>query len=184
MMPGFIKNKLAVKIKPGGIEEAVATMKKEFEAVFPTAPYQSYFLDNHINQYYTGERIFLQQISLFTGIAIFIACLGLLGMMRIKVVEYAKEIAIRKVLGARLHQLGRMLLTSAFAQVAAATLLALPVSYYLDMAYLEKFSERIAIGWWQYAFPIVIFLMLLLGSIASLILQAAKANPVDALHHD
>ncbi|MEO5978891.1 MAG: FtsX-like permease family protein, partial [Chryseolinea sp.] len=184
VIPGLLKNKLAVKVRPGMMDEAMSTLKKEFEEVFPTAPFQSYFLDSHINQYYTGERIFLQQISLFTGIAIFIACLGLLGMMRIKVLEYAKEIAIRKVLGAKIYQLGRLLLTSSIAQVAVATLLALPVSYYLDMSYLEKFSDRITLGWWHYVLPICIFLMLLLCSIATLILEAAKANPVDALHQE
>jgi putative ABC transport system permease protein len=180
----MVKNKLAVKFKSGMTDEGMAMLRREFAAVFPAAPFQSYFLDNHINQYYTGEKIFLQQITLFTGIAIFIACLGLLGMMRIKVLDYAKQIALRKIMGAKLYQLGRLLLSSAIAQVAVATILALPVSYYLDMQYLTKFTERIALSWWHYVLPIAVFLTLLLCSIASLILQAARANPVDALRHE
>ena len=178
------ENKVSIKIKPGMITQGIAILKKEFGAAFPSSIFHWYFLDNHINQYYTGEKLFLQQILLFTGIAIGIACLGLLGMISNKVLESTKEIGIRKVLGAKMHQIAGVLLKTTAGQIAIATLLGLPIAYYLVQEYLQKFSERISLNWWHYLLPVFIFLIVMLATITSVLINAAKANPVESLRHE
>jgi putative ABC transport system permease protein len=178
------KKKVSIKIKSGMTEAAPEALAKAFKAAFPEGVFEWYFLDNHINQYYTGEKIFFQQILLFAVVAIVIACLGLLGMIRNKVLETTKEIGIRKVLGARLSQVAGLLLKTTVRQVLIATLLGIPLSYYLIQEYLQRYSERITLIWWYYLIPILILSTLMLLTISSVLLNAAKANPVESLRHE
>ena len=155
-------------------------MRRNLTLPFPSSFFNWYYLDDHVNQYYTGEKIFLRQILLFTGIAIGIACLGLLGMISNKVLESTKEIGIRKVLGATLHQIAGLLLKTTVRQITIATLVGIPIAYYLVQEYLQKFSERITLRWWHYLLPVFIFLVIMLATITTILINAAKANPVDS----
>ena len=178
------KNKISIKIRPGMTDRVIATLAKEFNVTFPASFFHWYYLDDHVNQYYTDEKIFRRQILLFTGIAIGIACLGLLGMISNKVLESTKEIGIRKVLGATLHQIAGLLLKTTVRQITIATILGIPIAYYLVQEYLQKFSERITLSWWHYLLPVFIFLVIMLATITTILVNAAKANPVDSLRHE
>ena len=180
----LVKNKISVKIKPGMTEEVIAQLAKQFNSTFPASFFRWYYLDDHVNHYYTGEKIFLRQILLFTAIAIGIACLGLLGMISNRVLESTKEIGIRKVLGAKMHQLAGLLLKPTARQIAIATFVGVPIAYYLVGEYLQKYSERIALSWWHYLLPVFAFLIIMVATIAALLVNAAKANPVDSLRHE
>ena len=122
--------------------------------------------------------------GLFTCIAIGIACLGLLGMMSHKVIEKTKEIGIRKILGARLRHIAYILLNGTVKQVMVATVIAAPVSYYLIQEYLARFTERIELQWWHYALPIMILMFIMFATIASVLVKAARSNPVEALKYE
>ena len=178
------KNKISIKIRPGMTDRVIATLAKEFNVTFPASFFHWYYLDDHVNQYYTDEKIFRRQILLFTGIAIGIACLGLLGMISNKVLESTKEIGIRKVLGATLHQIAGLLLKTTVRQITIATIIGIPIAYYLVQEYLQKFSERITLSWWHYLLPVFIFLVIMLATITTILINAAKANPVDSLRHE
>ena len=178
------QKKVSIKVKAGMTDTAPEVLAKTFNAAFPDAVFQWYYLDNHINQYYTGEKIFFQQILLFATVAIVIACLGLLGMISNKVVETTKEIGIRKVLGARLVEVAGLLLKTTARQVLVATLLGVPLSYYLVHQYLQRYSERVTLTWWYYLIPIFIMVTLMLLTISSVLVNAAKANPVESLRHE
>jgi putative ABC transport system permease protein len=117
-------------------------------------------------------------------LAIFIACLGLLGMISNKVVEKTKEIGIRKVMGAQLYQIAQILLSTTVKQIVIATIIGIPVAYYLTQQYLEKYSERIALQWWHFALPVVILVTIMFLTISSVLWKAAKNNPVDALKYE
>ncbi len=180
----LVKNKISIKIRSGMTDQAIAMLAKEFNIAFPASFFHWYFLDDHVNQYYTEEKIFLRQILLFTGIAIGIACLGLLGMISNKVLESTKEIGIRKILGATLHSIAGLLLKNTIRQIVIATLLGLPIAYYLVQEYLQKFQDRISLSWWHYLLPVFVFLIIMLATITTVLINAAKANPVDSLRHE
>ncbi len=137
-----------------------------------------------MNQIYAQEEVARNQIVLFTVLALLIACLGLLGMISYKVVEKTKEIGIRKVLGAELHQIAQVLLNATVKQIIAATIIGVPVAYYLAQQYLEKFSERITLQWWHFALPVLILVVIMFATIASVLWKAARSNPVDALKYE
>ncbi|HET6541419.1 MAG TPA: FtsX-like permease family protein, partial [Chryseolinea sp.] len=93
-------------------------------------------------------------------------------------------IGIRKVLGAELHQVAQLLLTTTMKQIAVAAVIGIPVAHYLTQQYLQKFSERIELQWWHFALPLVILIVIMLTTIASVVWKAARSNPVEALKYE
>ena len=176
--------KISVRASSQNFEETIAAIQKLFEQQFPGNAFTWYFLDEHSNQVYVHEKTARNQIVLFTALALVIACLGLLGMITNKVVEKIKEIGIRKVLGAELYQIAQILLNTTVKQVIVATVIGIPAAYYLTQQYLEKFSERIALQWWHFALPVVILMLIMFITIASVLWKAARSNPVEALKYE
>ena len=118
--------KISIRISRENFEETIASIQNLFEQQFPGNPFTWYFLDEQANQIYVHEKTARNQVVLFTALAILIACLGLLGMITNKVVEKTKEIGIRKVLGARLHQIAQILLNTTVKQIESLRSLAYP----------------------------------------------------------
>ena len=176
--------KFSIKIESENFESTLAKVNKLYQVSFHGNLFSWTFLDDNVNRHYQNEKVANNQILLFTSIAIGIACLGLLGMISNKAVEKTKEIGIRKVLGARLHQIGRILLDTTIRQIVIAIIIGIPVAYYLSQQYLQKFSERIELQWWHYALPVVILLLIMLATVASVLWKAAKSNPVEALKYE
>jgi putative ABC transport system permease protein len=176
--PGAISVRLAGD-QP--VRETVACIEKVFTEHFPGSEFSWSFLSDKLAAIYSQEKTARNQLILFTGLAIFIACLGLLGMITDKVVEKTKEIGIRKVLGAKMTHIARMLLGNTTKQIAIASLVGIPIAFYLIQQYLMKFTERIELQWWHYASPIALLMIILLATVASVLWKAAKSNPVEAL---
>ncbi len=184
LFPELIPEKIAIKIFTENIDETVSTIESSFENIFPGNVFTWYFLDDHVNRFYGNEKIARNQIILFTILAIGIACMGLLGMIANKVDEKTKEIGIRKVLGARMHQIAQILLDTTVRQFTVATLIGIPVAYYFVQQYLQKFSERVTLHWWHYAIPVGLLLFIMFITIASVLFKAARTNPVDSLRYE
>ena len=176
--------KISVRVSPQNFDKTIAAIKTLFEEQFPGNAFTWYFLDEHANQVYVHEKTARNQIVLFTALAIFIACLGLLGMISNKAVEKTKEIGIRKVMGAVLHQIAQILLSTTVKQIIIATVIGIPVAYYLTQQYLQKYSERIVLQWWNFALPVLILVVIMFATIASVLWKAARSNPVDALKYE
>ncbi len=174
----------SVRIFPGQLKDAMSQLQGEYVAAFPHAIFNPNFLTDQISRAYDEEKIVSNQIILFTLIAIGIACLGLLGMMSHKVVEKTKEIGIRKILGARLSNIAYIILKSTVNQIFIAVMIALPVAYYLVRQYLQKYTEQITLQWWQFALPVVILILIMLATVATVVWKSAKSNPVEALKHE
>jgi putative ABC transport system permease protein len=181
----FSKNlpqKMAIRIK--GANDVVEAIQNKYEEIFPGEIFHWYFLEDHMNVHYQSETFARNQITLFTLIAMGIACLGLLGMITNKVVEKTKEIGIRKVLGAQIHQIAQILLNTTMKQVILATLIGVPLAYYLSQQYLQKFSDRVEQQWWHYAIPVGIFITILFCTISTVVWKAARTNPVESLRYE
>ena len=159
-------------------------IQKKYEQIFPGEIFNWYYLTDHMNIHYQSEAMIRNQIILFTLIAIGIACLGLLGMITNKVIEKTKEIGIRKVLGAQLLQIATILLNTTVRQVFVATIIGVPLAFYLTNQYLEKFSQRTEQQWWHYVLPVVILLVILLCTVSTVVLKASTTNPVESLRSE
>jgi putative ABC transport system permease protein len=184
IVPARAPRKVSVRISPENFESGLAAIKKKYDKLFPGNAFNWYFLDQNINRYYINEKIALNQIVLFTGLVIGISCLGLLGMITQKIIQKTKEIGVRKILGARLHHIGSVLLTSTIRQIIIAVLIGIPVAWYLTQQYLERFSERIALPWWHYAVPVVLLFFIMFVTIAFILMKAVRTNPVEALRYE
>jgi putative ABC transport system permease protein len=159
-------------------------MDEAFKQAFPKNVFAFTKFNDHINEAYGTELIARNQILFFTMIAIGIACLGLLGMIANRAEEKTKEIGIRKVMGARLDQLAFVLVNISVRQLIVATVVGIPVAYYLTNQYLIRFSDRIELRWWHGALPILMLSSIMILTMASHLLKAMKANPVEALKYE
>lgn len=184
LIPFFKPLKISVNVDMQKVPVILAQLEALHSTFFPDETFRWYWLEEKIGNQYSNERIAKNQIAFFTLLAIGIACLGLLGMITNKVVEKTKEIGIRKVLGAQLHQVVHVLLNSTVKQVVLAVIVGIPVSYYLTQRYLENFSDRVAVAWWHFTVPILIIIVIMSCTIASAVWRAANGNPVEALKHE
>lgn len=164
--------------------QIISFVEKKYGEFFPEQVFNWYFLDKVITGKYQQQVIARNQIALFSFIAIGIACLGLLGMISNKIAERTKEIGIRKVLGAELHQIAQLLLNTTVKQLIIAAFIGRPVANYLTQQYLEKFTERIDLQWWHFALPVLILVVIMFLTISSALWKAAKNNPVEALKYE
>ena len=177
----FIPEILSAQVEGQNFEETISVIRNLCTKKFPSMVFSWSFLDDKINEAYAEEKVARNQIILFTTLAVIIASLGLLGMISNKVVEKTKEIGIRKVLGAKLYNVVQILLNATIKQIAMATMIGIPVAYYLVQQYLQKYSEQITLQWWHFAAPIMILTLIMFLTIASVLWKAARRNPVDAL---
>jgi putative ABC transport system permease protein len=179
-----LPQKVSFRISPENFRQSLTNIESAYRESFSDPIFNWYFLDEMINGKYHHHEMTSNQIAFFSFLAISIACLGLLGMMLHKVNNKIKEIGIRKILGAQLHQIAKVLLNSSIKQILVATTIGIPVAYYLTQQYFQRFSERMELRWWHLTLPVAILIAIMLSTIASVIWKAAKSNPVEALKHE
>lgn len=179
-----VPQKVSFRIAPEKFETSLAKIESAYRESFADPIFNWYFLNDMINSRYQQFLRVSNQIALFSFLAVGITCLGLFGMMMYKVNNKVKEIGIRKVLGAKLHQIGEILLNSTARQILIASFIGIPVAYYLTRQYLEKFSERMALQWWHFTLPVILLVLIMLSTVATVVLKAARSNPVEALKHE
>ena len=181
LMPDYFPSKISIRTNYEELNSSLRQLEFLFEETFPHDVFRWTFVDENVQKHYITEKVARNQIGVFTLIAIGIACLGLLGLIFNKVVEKTKEIGIRKVLGAGLYHIVQILLNTTMQQVAIATVISIPLAYYLAKLYLEKFSERIELQWWHFVLPVALLIFIMGSIVGTVVWKAAKNNPVDAL---
>lgn len=176
--------KISLLVSTADIQGTLQQVGDLYNTTFAGQVFNWNFLDQQIGRFYEQEKTTRNQITLFTLLAIGIACLGLLAMIRNKALEKTKEMGVRKVLGAGFHHLTALLLNTTARQVMIATVIGIPAAVMLTQRYLEKFSDRIALQWWHYALPAAILIAVMLLTVASTLFKVNKTNPVDALRYE
>jgi putative ABC transport system permease protein len=162
----------------------IQLVNKEWDDVFPNYSMDYFFLDQHFNAQYKEDERFGQLFTGFSSLAIVIACLGLFGLTSFTVQQKTKEIGIRKVLGAKISQLLLLLSKEYLILVAVASLLTLPIAWFIMKEWLLEYSFRIAIGWWFFIIPVALILVLAIISISSKIISTARTNPIESLRYE
>ncbi len=173
----------AVKIK-GGIAETLPKLELIWSETFPKEVYEYAFLDETIEQFYETERRTTRLFQLSAGIAIFIGCLGLLGLISFMAAKRTKEIGIRKVLGATVIQILGLFTREFVYLVIIGFVIAAPLSYYIMQNWLEDFHYRIDIhaGYFVMGMLVSLIFMGLVVGIKSY--KSANMNPVDAIRNE
>ncbi|QJD94937.1 FtsX-like permease family protein [Mucilaginibacter robiniae] len=170
-----------VKLKagnPAATLRQIATKWKNYNAV---EPFDYTFLNNDLNALYITDQRTGNLLTIFTSLSIFVACLGLLGLVVYTAERRTKEIGIRKVLGASVAQI-TLLLSKDFVQlVLLAILIASPIAWYAMHQWLQNFAYHIAISWWIFAVGGMLAIVIACVTLSFQSVKAATANPVKNL---
>jgi len=172
---------ISVKISGANLKETLAHIENTWKKFLPETPYQFAFLDDNFDRLYKSEQRQASIFSIFAGIAIFIACLGLFGLSAFAITQRVKEIGVRKVLGASVTSIVTLLSKDFLRLVFIAAVIAFPVAWYFMNGWLEDFAYRISIPWWIFLLSGVIATAVALGTICFQAVKAAVANPVKSL---
>ncbi len=174
----------SINVETDDLSGTLASLEKEWQTLAPQRPFNYFFLDEAFDQQYRAEVRFGQLFIYFAGLAIFIACLGLLGLISYTIVQRTKEIGIRKVLGATESSIVRLLSKDFLVLVLISFVVATPVAWYALQQWLADFAYRTPMPWWVFvlAGSVATFIAMLTVSFQSI--KAAISNPVDALRSE
>lgn len=171
-----------IKINPQvSISEALPKIESVFKKVIPTVPFEYQFVDEEYAAKFSKEERIGNLAFIFAGLAIFISCLGLLGLASFVAETRTKEIGIRKVLGASVAGLWRMLSKDFVWLVLIACIIATPLAYYLMNGWLKNFSYHIDISVWVFIVTGIGAISVTLITISYQAIKAALMNPVNSL---
>jgi putative ABC transport system permease protein len=174
-------NFYSIKINPANTTQTIADIKTVWQRHFPADPFRYFFLDEYFNKQYAENERFGTVFGLFAGLAIIIACLGLLGLSAYNVIQRTKEIGIRKVLGASARNLLLILSKDFLLLVAIAFVIAVPLTWWAMGNWLKEFAYRIHIGWMTFAIAGILAFAIALTTVGLQALKAIIANPVKSL---
>ncbi|HYC84252.1 MAG TPA: ABC transporter permease [Chryseosolibacter sp.] len=162
----------------------IASIEKIYKEAFPGNPFNYYFLDDFFNTQYKGEQQFARIFSLFAILAIIIACLGLWGLASFTTALRLKEIGIRKVLGASSTSVMTLLSWQFLKLILIASVISVPITWYAIDRWLSTFAFRMGIQADLFIVPLVILVVLALGTISLQILKGANVNPARVLRSE
>ncbi|MGN6530322.1 MAG: ABC transporter permease, partial [Ginsengibacter sp.] len=172
--------KISVKVS-GNVTVALAQIESTWKKFLPEIPYQYNFLDDNYSKLYESERRQGSIFTVFSCIAIFIACLGLFGLSAFTIIQRFKEIGIRKVLGASTGSIVQLISKDFLLLVLIGAFIAFPIAWYAMNRWLADFAYRINIGWWVFVLAGFIALIIAFATISIQAIKAALSNPVKSL---
>jgi len=178
--PGSISH-YELKLKSSNMPQAIAQVEKTYKSIYPESAFQYFFLDDFFNQQYTAEQHFGQVFTVFSGFAVFVACLGLFGLTLTTITQRIKEIGIRKVLGASVSNILVLIAKDFIGLMIIAAMVAFPVAYWGSNQWLQGYKFRIHFNAWYFIVPIVMAILLAAITISYQSIRAALANPVKSL---
>ena len=173
--------KFFVRIKPGDPAPALTAVQKAWTSIVADLPFKYSFLDESLDNFYKAEKRWSSIIGWAGGISVFLACLGLFGLAALAVVNRTKEIGIRKVLGASVSGIVRLLTKDFLKLVIVALVIAAPLSWYFMNKWLQDFAYRISIGWWVFILAGSLAILIAFVTIGVQAVRAGIANPVKSL---
>ncbi|GAB3895788.1 ABC transporter permease [Spirosoma agri] len=179
---------LGIKLSAGQSAESVSQLLKKIEAswndTFPDFVFKYNFLDETLANFYKGEERMYSLFQLLAGIAIFIGCLGLYGVVSFMVETRTKEVGIRKALGATTGHIFGLFSLDFVRLVLIALVLSSPLAWYIMNQWLQTFAYKITIEWWMFALAGVLAVGIALLTVSFQSIKAALMNPVKSLRSE
>jgi putative ABC transport system permease protein len=172
---------LAVKLNTHDITGSVAFIKHQWNNIAPDSPFEYFFYDSYYDHLYKKEALFGKIIFIFSMIAILIACMGLFGLAAFFSERRTKEIGIRKVNGAVVAEILKMLNSEFIKWVVMSFIISTPVSWYAMHKWLQTFAYKTELSWWIFILAGISALAIALLTVSWQSWRAATRNPVDAL---
>jgi len=173
-----------IKVRASETKQTLASIEKLWNETYPDYVYEYQFLDQKIDDFYKREDRLSQLNKIFAGIAIFISCLGLYGLVSFMAVQRTKEVGIRKVLGASVPNIIYLFSKEFTILIGVAFLIATPVAYYLMHQWLENFAYRISLGSGLFILSFLISIAVAWLTVGYRAIKSATANPVKSLKYE
>jgi putative ABC transport system permease protein len=178
--PNWFKE-FIVKVRSKDMSSTFNSLKEVWAKFFPQYPFEYTFLDESINKLYKSEERYSKVISTFSVVALLIACLGLFGLASFIAEQRKKEIGIRKVQGASIKSIIRLVSNDFMILVIVSNVIAWPVAYFFMNKWLTSFAYRIDISLWTFICAGTLALLIALLTVSFQAVKAALANPVSSL---
>jgi putative ABC transport system permease protein len=177
-------NYLSIRMLPQNISETIAYVQQTWQKMIPYYPLDYFFLDESFEQMHIADKKMGEIFSIFSILAIFVACMGLFGLAAFTAEQKTKEIGVRKVLGASVPSIYLMLSQEFLKWVILANVLAWPLAYYAMHKWLQNFAYRVMISWEIFFASAGVALVISLMTVSYQSIKAAIANPVNSLRYE
>jgi len=177
----YLPYKFFVRIKRGDPSTALTTLQASWKKIAPDYPLKYNFLDENLNRFYQSETRWSNIVGWAGGISIFLACLGLLGLAALAVVNRTKEIGIRKVLGASTSTITGLISKDFLKLVMIAFIIAAPLAWWFMNKWLQDYPYRIQIQWSVFVITGIAIIIIALITVSFQAIKAAITNPVKSL---
>lgn len=174
----------SIKFNAGNVRESMSKFEADWKELFPGNPFNFFFLDEKYNNQYKADQQFGQVFTVFAGLAIFIACLGLFGLSSLTAIQRTKEIGVRKVLGASVGGILVLVSKDYLVLIGTAILVATPVSWWIMNNWLQGFALRIPLSFMIFAIPSVMVIVVAILTVGFHTARAAMTNPVSSLRYE
>lgn len=176
------ENVFLLKINPKATaKNALSKIEEVFKRVNPALPFDASFVDEEFARKFGDEKRIGELATFFAILAVFISCLGLFGLASFVAEQRTKEIGIRKVLGASITNLWRMLSQDFVVLVIISSLLAVPLAYYFIGNWLKQFEYRTEVSWWVFVISVFGAVIITLLTVSYQAIKASLMNPVKSL---
>ncbi|MEM6526005.1 MAG: ABC transporter permease [Bacteroidota bacterium] len=163
------------------VSDAIKEIENAFYKYNTETPFEYTFADDEFAEKYAFEEQVATLVSIFTALAIFISCLGLFGLASFMAEQRSKEIGIRKVIGASIFSLWKMLSKDFVQLVIIAAFISIPLGYYFMNDWLQDYQYRMELNWWVFAFAGMAAFIVTLSTVSYQSIKAARMNPVESL---
>lgn len=171
-----------MRVNPGiRLSQALPKIENVFKKLVPAVPFDYRFVDEDYSSKFAAEERIGKLVGFFTMLAVFISCLGLFGLASFVAEQRTKEVGIRKVLGASVFSLWRLLSNEFVGLVIISLAIAIPIAYYFMHNWLEDYQYRASLSWWIFAIAGAVAVLITLMTVSFQSLKAAVTNPVKTL---
>ena len=172
---------ILAKLQAGELAQTLVRMEQKFKRFFPDKPFEYVFLDDTFLQMHQADIKASALLQIFTGIIVFISCLGLLALTVFDVQRRQREMAIRKVLGAGMAHVVEQLVKNYVTYFSMSFTLAIPIAFYFLQKWLENFAYHVEISVWMFLIPGLIVFSIAMFTMSYHSVKVALTNPVNSL---
>lgn len=174
----------SIKVSQGNMPQMVDNIKNTWNNTFSESSFDFFFLDDFYNRQYRQDIQFGHLFTLFSSLAIFIACIGLFGLTAYSAARRTREIGVRKVLGASVQNIISLLTWDLVKLILISSLIALPLAYLFINQWLNGYAFRVKLTWWQFVLPAFALVIMAVATTFYLTFKAALTNPATTLRNE
>ncbi|GAB3963960.1 ABC transporter permease [Spirosoma terrae] len=182
--PAYTYSYLALRLGAGDLRASVSEVERFWNSRFPSYDFEYFFLDDDFNRQYQSEKRLSTLAAVFSGLAIFIACLGLFALTTFTAERRTKEIGVRKVLGASIISIVGLLSKDFLKLVLIAIIIASPLGWWAMNQWLADFAYKVELSWWVFALAGASAILIALLTVSFQSMKAALMNPVKSLRSE